>query len=177
MRAAGAIAAAFTVLALAACGGTETQTVTVTETPPVSGNDLAAPREQVLYGHIASMQRDGDAYQLDFDPAWFLAGETANRAAAEDGIVAPGEPVPNDHFVVDEGHRLLHYRVAGDASVTVLTRKGDPGTIGGTPISIAELVRVLHGTSTLELFEPLDSGVWITVDIDTVRAIQQQYRP
>jgi hypothetical protein len=175
MRAVGVIAAASMVLWLAACGGTDTRTVTVTGTAASDGG-VQAP-EQVLYGHIASLERSGDAYQLAFDPAWFLAGETANRAAAEDGLVSPGEPVPNDHYVVDEGHRLLHYRVAGDATVTVLTRNGDPGTIGGTPISVAELVKVVDGTSTLDLFEPLDSGVWITVDIDTVRAVQQQYQP
>ena len=31
--------------------------------------------------------------------------------------------------------------------------------------------------SDLDLFEPLDTGVWITIDVDTVRSIYQQYRP
>ena len=48
---------------------------------------------------------------MRFDPAWFLSGETANRAAAEDGAVPPGQPVPNDNYRVEEGHRLLTYLV------------------------------------------------------------------
>lgn len=70
---------------------------------------------------------------MRFDPAWFLSGEAANRAAAEDGAVEPGQPAPNDNYVVEEGHRLLTYLVAASAQ--------------------------------------------IRVDIDTVEAIDQQYRP
>jgi hypothetical protein len=39
------------------------------------------------------------------------------------------------------------------------------------------LVKVLDGTSDLDLFEPLDTGVWITIDVDTVRSVYQQYHP
>jgi hypothetical protein len=39
------------------------------------------------------------------DPAWFLSGVTANVAAAEDGVVTAGQPVPNDNHVVNESHR------------------------------------------------------------------------
>jgi hypothetical protein len=46
-----------------------------------------------------------------------------------------------------------------------------------TPITVSEVAQILQGASSIELFEPLDTGVWITVDIDTVPAIQQQYRP
>jgi hypothetical protein len=42
---------------------------------------------------------------------------------------------------------------------------------------VAELQKLVAGTSGLDLFEPLDSGVWITIDIDTVRAVYQQYKP
>src|SRR6476659_5825625 len=72
------------------------------------------------FGHINSLKRDGDGYRLRFDPAWFTSGVTANEAAAEDGAVEPGEPVPNDNYVVDESHRLLTYLVPADAHVTVL---------------------------------------------------------
>jgi len=123
------------------------------------------------------MTRTADHFELRFDPAWFLSGETANDAAADDGAVEPGQPVPNDNYVVEEGHRLLTYSVADDAQVSVLTREGDPAQFGATAITVAQLAEILDGTSRLRLFEPLDSGVWITVDVDTVRAIDQQYRP
>jgi hypothetical protein len=129
------------------------------------------------FGHVRSLGRKGDHYELRFDPAWFTSGETANMAAAEDGAVEPGQPVPNDNYVVDESHRLLTYRVGPNAHVTVLTRHGNPANFGATSISVAELAKIVNGASRLDLFEPLDSGVWIRTRIDTVCAFDQQYRP
>jgi hypothetical protein len=160
------------------CGGTKTVTETTTVTVPgATKTALEPPRERVEFGHIERLVRKGDHFQLRFDPAWFLSGETANVAAAEDGAVEPGQPVPNDNYVLEEGHRLLTYTVPGDAHVTVLTRRGDPAQLGATSISVAQLAEIVQGTSHLRLFEPLDSGVWIRVDVDAVRAIDQQYRP
>lgn len=133
-------------------------------------------REQTFFGHITALGRKGDDYELRFDPAWFLSGQTANVTAAEDGAVEPGEPVPNDNYVLEEGHRALTFDVPADAHVTVLTRHGQ-GEFGATPVTVAELAEIVHGSSRLRLFEPLDSGVWITVDIGSVRSIAQQYRP
>lgn len=163
---------------VAGCGGTKTvmQTTTVTASATTK-TELGPPRERVLFGHIESLTRKGDHFELRFDPAWFLSGETANSAAAEDGAVEPGEPVPNDNYVVEEGHRLLTYLVPDDAEVTVLTRGGDPAQLGATPITASELALIVQGKSSLKLFEPLETGVWITVDVDAVRAIDQQYRP
>lgn len=158
------------------CGSTKTVTETVT-VPSTTRTGLGPPRERVEFGHIESLARTGDQFELRFDPAWFLSGETANNAAAEDGAVDPGQPVPNDNYIVDEGHRLLTYAVRDDAQVTVLTRGGDPAQLGATSITVSELTQIVDGTSSMQLFEPLDTGVWITVDVDTVRAIDQQYRP
>ena len=130
-----------------------------------------------MYGHIASLKPDGDEYRMRFDPAWFTSGATANVAAAEDGKVEPGEPVPNDNYVVDEGHRLLTYIVPTDTPVTVLTRQGDPANFGATSISVEELSQLVAGEKPIELFEPLDTGVWIRVHVDTVCSIDQQYVP
>jgi hypothetical protein len=160
------------------CGGTKTVTETTTVTVPgTTKTALEPPRERVEFGHIKSLTPESGRYLMRFDPAWFLSGETANVAAAEDGAVEQGQPVPNDNYVLDEGHRLLTYLVPDDARVSVLTRHGDPAQVGATPITVAQLARIVDGTSDLRLFEPLDSGVWITIDVDTVRAIVQQYRP
>ena len=129
------------------------------------------------FGHISSLTRRGHGYEMRFDPAWFTSGATANAAAAEDGVVEPGEPVPNDNYRVEEGHRLLTYLVPTDAHVTVLTRQGDPPNFGATPITVAELAQLVNGEKPVELFEPLDSGVWTRVNIDTVCALDQQYQP
>lgn len=127
------------------------------------------------YGHIASLEQDGDGFEMRFDPAWFTSGETANTAAAEDGVVAPGEPVPNDNYRIDEGHRLLTYLVPTDAGVTVLTNDGTG--VMSTPISVSELAQLVNGETPIELFEPLDTGLWMRYEIDTVCSLDQQYLP
>jgi hypothetical protein len=137
----------------------------------------AAPCGDRMYGHISTLKPDGDGYRLRFDPAWFTSGVTANEAAAEDGAVEPGQPVPNDNYVVDESHRLYTYLVPSDAHVTVLTRNGDPANFGATKVTVAELADLVAGQKHVELFEPLDSGVWIAVNVDTVCSVDQQYRP
>ena len=163
------------------CGSTKTvtETTTVTQTTTVSNTEptgLGPPRLRVEFGHVKSLTRVGGRYEMRFDPAFILSGETANRAAAEDGVVQPGEPVPNDNYTVDESPRAYTYLVADDVKVTVLVRTS-PEKWGPTPVELADLVKILDGTSELDLFEPLDTGVWITIDVDTVRSVYQQYRP
>jgi len=155
---------------VAGCGGEKTVTRTVTVDASAK-QGVGAPEETVQFGHIESLTRKGSAYELRFDPALLLGGETASVAAAEDGAVAPGEPVPNDNYVVDEGHRLLTYRVPADARVTVLT-----DSPAGTPITVAELAQIVAGDHE-PLWEPIDTGFWLRARIDTVRSLDQQYKP
>jgi hypothetical protein len=165
------------VLVLAVLAGGCGSTKTVTKTVTVNGTaktGVGAPGEQVQFGYVKSLTRKGSRYELRFDPAWFLSGETANVAAAEDGAVEPGEPVPNDNYVVDEGHRLFTYLVPADARVTVLT-KG----VSGSRITVNQLAELVRGKNPFPrpLFEPLTTGFWIRIKIDTVRSLDQQYRP
>ncbi len=143
------------------------------ESQPVA----AQPCGDRVFGHIRSLVRKGDHYELQFDPAWFTSGVTANTAAAEDGKVEPGQPVPNDNYVVDESDRTLKYLVRPGAHVTVLVNN-DTGILS-TPITVSELSEIARTgqSSRRKLFEPLESGVWIRYRIDTVCALDQQYRP
>jgi hypothetical protein len=152
---------------------------TVTKTRTVVKTVVKQPCGDRIFGHITSLARNGDNFELRFDPAWFTSGETANTAAAEDGAVPQGEPVPNDNYVVEEGHRSLVYVLPATAEVTVLA-KGAALSGNGFPsaeISVAELGRIVNGGAHRPLFEPLDSGVWIRVHVDTVCSVEQQYRP
>lgn len=145
-----------------------------------SGRESTAAAEQCgdrMFGHISSLEEKNGQYEMRFDPAWFTSGVTANTAAAEDGVVEPGEPVPNDNYRIEEGHRLLRYLVLADADVTVLTREGDPANFGSTPITVSQLAQLVNGEQPVDLFEPLDTGVWIRVNIDTVCSIDHQYQP
>lgn len=165
-------------LALAGCGGTTTvtETTTVTVTVPEQ-TGLGPPRRWVEFGRIDSVERTGALYTMRFDPAWFLTGESANVAAAEDGVIAEGEPMPNDNYAVDESHRLYTYLVPAGAKVTVLRWNADGTKWQQAPVSVAQLAAIVDGTSTVKLFEPLDGGVWITIEGDRVTAVDQQYKP
>jgi hypothetical protein len=165
------LAVAVLVVTAAGCGSTKTVTRTVTVTREATG----LPRELVFYGHVRSLKPAGDGFELRVDPALWLGGLTAQRAAVQDRAIAPGEPVPNDYYIRDEGHELLTYRVPGTARVTVLTYKAG---IKGTPITAAEYAGLLAGRNPrhIRLFEP-QAGFWIRVATDTVRSMEQQYQP
>jgi len=126
---------------------------------------------QVLYGHVKSVTRVGNRFQLRFDPAWWLTGVAAERACG-------CKPVANDYYVVDEGHRLLTFAVRKDATVTVLVRGAKVST---ATISVAELAQIVQGKNPRhrELLEP-KAGFWIRVAQaypSPVVAIDQQYQP
>jgi hypothetical protein len=162
---------ALVALVAAGCGSTRTVTKSVTVERPAS----VPPRELVLYGHIRSLTPQGRRFELRLDPALWLGGVTAYRAAVEDKAIAPGDAVPNDYYIRDEDHRLLTYVVPATARVTVLTYKGG---IRGTAITVAELAQLLAGRNPKHrrLFEP-KAGYWIRVATDTVRSLDQQYQP
>jgi hypothetical protein len=162
------------VAVVAAGCGTTTKTVTRTVTAVGTGKaDAGPPGRLVQFGYIKSLVKSGGRYRMHFDPALMLSGETANVAAAQDGLIQPGEPVPNDNYVVNEGKRLFMYFVAPDARVTVL-KSG----VQGTRVTVEQLARLVsHHNPPFKLFEPLTTGFWIVVNIDTVRALDQQYRP
>jgi hypothetical protein len=102
---------------------------------------------------------------------------TAQRAAIEDKVIQPGEAVPNDYYILEEGHRLLTYIVPATTRVTVLTRRGGQPT-PATAITVAELAQIVHGKNPRhrQLMEP-KAGFWIRVASDTARSLNQQYQP
>jgi len=156
------------VAALAVVGTASAATANFLLLPP------AAPAGQfTLYGHIKKLRKTAGKYVLRFDPAMFTTGLTASVASKED---TGSSDVPNDVYTVEESHRQYSYYLAPNAKVTVLTNHGTPG-ISATPISVGELYRIVNGGPHRKLFEPLASGVWIRVRIDTVKELDQQYRP
>jgi hypothetical protein len=143
----------------------------------------AAPAGQwVVFGHIRSLARKSGRFEMRFDPAWLLSGVAAERAAVEDKAISPGDPVPNDYYIVEEGHRLLTFVVAAKAPVTILTRG-----VGKTTITVSELAQILGGKNPKHrpLLGPLRGfgdgfGFWIRVGDkypNPVRSLDQQYQP
>ena len=139
-----------------------------------SSRFYAPPRELVHYGHVRSLVRRGSRYELRFDPAWWLGGVTAKRAARED--TGSGD-VPNDYYLVEEGHRSLTYLVPATARATVLVNAGARG-IRSVRVGVAELAEIVRGGNPRG--RPLYGarlGFWIRVATDTVRSLDQQYQP
>lgn len=176
MRTVALLGAAVLLVVLAGCGGTRTVVRTVTVAPrPSATGDLR------LYGRIVSLQQRGNHYELRFDPASFLSGVAANTAQAQDQgttcLPSACPPVANDNYVVDESHRAFVYLVPPSVRGTVLIRGPKGLDLPGKTITTSQLAQLVAGKSRLKLYEPLSSGMWILVHIDTVRAFKQQYVP
>jgi hypothetical protein len=144
---------------------------------PRSG-EQAPPRQLVQFGYVRSLVPKGARYELRFDPALWLSGETANQAAIEDGAIPPGDTVPNDYYIRNESRRLLTYRVPRTARVTVLTNEGRGPR--ATRITVAELAQIVKGRNPKHrsLYDTLNSlGYWLRSNVDTVVSFVQQYQP
>ena len=136
---------------------------------PVTLPRAAAAGQMTLFGHIRSLTRKGKRFELRFDPAWWLTGVTAQRAAVEDGVVRPGEAVPNDYYIVDESHRLLTYIVPTNAHVTMLT--------AGTNTQVVTVAALVHRVGA---GRTKGRGFWILVGNkypSAVLSLDQQYQP
>ena len=148
-----------------------------TGTSSAAGPSLAGPPAVIVqYGHIRSLVRSGSRYRLRFDPALWLSGATANRAAVEDGVIPPGEAIPNDYYVRDESKKQLTYFVAPNARATVITNAANG--LRSTRIAVSELAAIAKGKNPngRKLYG-VQLGYWIRVAGDTVRALDQQYQP
>jgi hypothetical protein len=145
-------------------------TLAVAATPSATA---PVQHEPVLWGHIKSLNRNGNRFEMRFDPALWLTGVTANRAAAQDG-----RQVANDYYVVDESHRLLTYVVLPSARVTVLTRGIRP-----LRVPVSELAQIVKGKNPRHraLFDRRNSlGYWIRVGHsypNPAVSLDQQYQP
>jgi hypothetical protein len=169
MKSSLAIVAAIALLAAAAC------TASVrTSTGPAAASSVGVKPPSVMYGHVKSITRVGRRFEMRFDPAWWLTGLAAQRAALED--TGSGD-VPNDYYIVEEGHRLLTFAVLASAQVAVLTGGG----IHRTQISVSELAQIVKGKNPKHrrLSEP-KAGFWIRIGEkypNPAVTLYQQYQP
>ena len=143
---------------------------------PAAAATLPPRPPNVLFGHVTSMTRTDAGFEVKFDPAWWLSGVAAQRAALED---TGSSDVPNDYYIVDEAHRLLTVPVSPDARITVVTH-GDNG-IGSAAVSPAELVEIVKGTNPEH--RPLFSAklpFWLQLGEkypNGAQTLDQQYQP
>lgn len=155
----------------------------ISAAPAASGSleqqSLAGPPLVLTqYGHIRSLMQKGGRFELQLDPAWWLGGVTANRAAIADNVIAPGETAPNDYYIRDERRRALTFIVPATARVTVVTNP--TGGLRSTAITVSELAQIVKGGNPKHrrLFDRSNSlGFWVRLATDTARSLDQQYQP
>ena len=165
-----------TMLLILAAAAIAAAAASVVSRPTAAPASSAVPAERpagLFYGHIRSMTRTGRRFEMRFDPAWWLTGVAAQRAALED--TGSGD-VPNDYYIVEEGHRLLTVVVSSTARVDVLT-----GAAQHARISTAELAQIVNGRNPRHrrLFERR-AGFWIRIGEqypNPAVSLFQQYQP
>lgn len=135
------------------------------------------PQSTVQFGYVRSLVATGGTYRMRFDPALWLSGRTANRAAVEDGVIPPGEAVPNDYYVRNESRKQLTYTVPRTARVTVVTNEFLSG-VQSTRIAVSELAAFVKGRNpkNRKLYGP-QLGFWVRIVGDRATALDQQYQP
>ncbi len=192
------------ILSGCAVGGTKTTTVTVTRTvtsasgpkkPPAAEAETASVK---YFGFPVSATKIDQGcpagsinhvvnipcYAITIKPQFFLVGVTANVAFAA-GETPPKtcEPlacpaVEDDRWVIPAGTQNLTFLLPSAAKGTVLTlNSSQMNTTTVTGAQLAALVGPPPATPP-KLMEPLSaSGVWFTVNVDTVTAFAQQFQP
>jgi hypothetical protein len=164
-------------LVAAGCGGggadkaAPEPTQTSTQPAPTPG---PSPAEH--FGYIRSVSTAGPAATLAFDEAEFLTGDAAQKAAEEDGVVAPGETVPNDYYIRNRDQTTQTLRIANDAKITAkrcpLCRHGRDGQLD--PF----LASFMKGRQTFaDPYRGKYSLYWLTIKDGEVAAIDEQYVP
>jgi hypothetical protein len=179
MRAIALLLTAGVALVALAVGGATTPAAssmgaTAAPSPFLPSPPFGPPRRIVFYGNVVAVGRSSGGWILRVDPAEFLSGITAQRAAVEDGALQPGEPVPNDHYVRNESTRALSYLVQPTARITVLTNG-----VRATRVTVGEFAALVGGRNPRKrkLFGNPRNSYWVQARGDTVLSMDQQYRP
>jgi hypothetical protein len=198
VRVAALLAVAF-ILSGCAIGGTKTTTVTVTRTvtsasgpkkPPAAEAETASVK---YYGipvsatklncpSAAAVAPKGTCYALTIKPEFFLVGVTANVAFAA-GQTPPKtcEPldcpaVEDDRWVIPAGTQNLVFILPATTTGTVLTLHSSQ--MQTTKITGTQLAAIVaKQPDAPKLMERFDSGLWVTVNVDTVTSFAQQFQP
>jgi hypothetical protein len=96
----------------------------------------------------------------------------------EDGVIAPGDNVPNDYYIRNEDKEVITLDVAPDVRVTHIQcpdscTEGIPGEFEAFAVSFGDT-----GEKTLlDEYRGAESQYWITVRDGEAVAIDEQYLP
>lgn len=142
------------------------------------GSDSPPPglETSTHFGFIRSVDASIDPVTIEFDEAEWLTGEAAQQAAEKDGVIEPGQSVPNDYYIRNPDKSTRPWELAPDAKVTAtrcqLCRGGKPGKLADFLASFSK-----RGQTYADDYRGAESQYWITVEEQFVVAIDEQYRP
>lgn len=115
-------------LAIGACAQPTTTSVPdpVVDTIPPVTDTMPEPVDAPRFGFVSIDRQSGDVV-VEFDEAEMLTGDAAVEAAVDAGVIAEGEDLPNDFFIVDGGTSTVQLELADAVSIAVLSGD-DPAT-------------------------------------------------
>lgn len=145
----------------------------------------------IHFGGFSDVVDRGSYYELTANYSFFLGGMEANLAAEAAGDIAPGEGVPNDYYIIDDGLGPQTLRLPNDLEVTVLGYRDGIEEIAIEPSLWMELRAEADrcdaagwpddctglGGDDWSWFGSGYLPYWIHVDGDTVVRIEEQYLP
>jgi hypothetical protein len=111
---------------------------------------------------------------IEVDPAEWLTGEEAERAAAE-----RGDEVNNDYYIVNDDGTAFGLTLAPDAELWLVDWLNNccGGTIDGDLSILSEAVGGGRDVTDSDRVYHADGSWWITVRDGVVVRIEEQYRP
>lgn len=149
------------------------------ETDGTSDPATPAPVAALPDGEVFAYINEVGGAEITVDPALMLTGEEARAAAEADGVIGPGEDLPNDFYIRNTDPGPLTVGVADDADLVVLTFDSG-GSITETSIALADLVVAFTGDYPGVPIYGLVAGefpVTLTVEGGTVTGFTQVYLP
>lgn len=140
------------------------------------------------FGYVRAVDAKSQPSTVSFDVAQFFFGKDAQSAAERDGVVPPGEPVPNDHYERNTDTKAQALTVAPNASVTaagpasrLITNQAAQSRCrsgcenGVVPVSLPEFFAAFEK----KRYGMTAAGdpVWVTIRDGLVVRIDEQYFP
>lgn len=145
-------------------------------TLPACGDGEPA-REERLFGFILDVDDSATPAILLFDAAEWLTGDAADRAAAEDGVIAPGEEVPNDYYIrnPDLGEETVRLALEDDVEIVLTFWRGNPGD--ETVVDLETFAGFFDRGADEQDAVLQSFPYWLRVEDGAVVRIRQQYVP
>ncbi len=155
----------------AAASPTNTKPPKPSKSPSTSPSPVIAPGRSFVF--VRKVEVSGSGSTLTFDLAYFLTGDDAVKAAVKDGVITPGETLPNDYYIVNHNPLLRTIPIAAKVDVRVIDWTNCCGLTKGDFDAWVAAIKsgpgdVYHGTA---------SPYWITVSGGEIVKIEEQYLP